>query len=168
MDHEGRQRHEDEWHYDNVMVRRSVEARNGKKTNKGAMAPYFVEERDAPTPMEELATALGDVQYAPSPTPSVLIARAVQKAIHAKTVQHVISSRDTWDGRLFDIRADFVVLWFRDGPNGDITQRTWGTHCGCIREMRGIKPTSYIFTGYYDRTEKAARKDFVDRQMRFR
>lgn len=93
-----------------------------------------------------------------------LVQSAVREAIDAEVVEYRVQRRDTWDGRGFDVQADFLVLWRRNVCRGVEGQESWGTHRGCVRQVSGKARHAHIFEGQYDLDESQARDKYVSRQ----
>ena len=91
-----------------------------------------------------------------------LIRTRVDLAIDAKVIEYQAAPRSTWNGDGFDVKADFVVLWWRR-PQSE-RDPGWGTHRGCIRYRLGEDPYAHIFIGHYCMSEEKAREDFVSRR----
>jgi len=124
---------------------------------------HWVEQREEPTPLEELATAACPQPVTSSVPADDLISRVLHDRIEATLVQHSAIQTTTYNGNDFDIRSHFVVLWKRDMTRGVAGKESWGTHRGTIRgpinELRAD-----IYSGEYDLDEEEARKHFRDNQ----
>lgn len=106
-----------------------------------------------------------DMENLANPERWLTVGTVVSDKIEAQVEDLAYQERSAYDGKGFDIRGTFSILWSRNKTRGTPGVVSWGCHLGALRG----KPDSLsvdIFEGCYDQTEERAREIFLARSNR--